>query len=167
MKIQQLHITEFASFKDRSFDLSDGMTLIEGRNESGKSTLAAFIRFMLYGLPKKNAGADAATIRKKALSWEGGVAEGSMVIETRDGRFRIERKGTLRTSGTRESYSESVAVFDMATGENITADPTPGEYFLGVNAAVTVHVVRFRELHGNFKILFKGVWHLIHFCKGG
>ena len=46
MKIQQLHITEFASFKDRSFDLSGGMTLIEGRNESGKSTLAAFIRFM-------------------------------------------------------------------------------------------------------------------------
>ena len=146
MKIQQLHITEFASFKDRSFDLTGGVTVIEGRNESGKSTLAAFIRFMLYGLPEKNAVADAATIRGRALSWEGGVAEGSLVIEARDGRFRIERKGTLRTSGTRETYSETVAVFDMATGEKITADPTPGEYFLGVNAAVYDSTTAIRQM---------------------
>ena len=91
MYILSLFIREFGGIKDRSFDFSRGMNLLTGDNESGKSTLISFIRFMLYGLPKRRAG-EPLSDGDRAFSWENGVADGSMKIE-KDGKiYRIERR---------------------------------------------------------------------------
>ena len=50
MKIVNIHIDEFGSINNRSFNFDDTLTIIRGDNESGKSTLALFIKFALYGL---------------------------------------------------------------------------------------------------------------------
>ena len=52
MKILSLNITEFGGLSDFQLDFSDGLNVIEGANESGKSTLLLFVMYMLYGLPK-------------------------------------------------------------------------------------------------------------------
>ena len=67
MTINKIYIREFGALKDFCAELSDGINLFYGANESGKSTVLAFIRFILFGLPPKR-GEDAARIREKALT---------------------------------------------------------------------------------------------------
>ena len=51
MKLIELRIHGFGKFHDYTLPLSDGLNLIYGRNEAGKSTLHHFLRSMFYGLP--------------------------------------------------------------------------------------------------------------------
>ncbi|MER3125521.1 AAA family ATPase [Bacillus pumilus] len=53
MKIRSLHIAHFGKFSNRTFHFSDdGFQLVYGLNESGKTTLKAFIESMLFGFSK-------------------------------------------------------------------------------------------------------------------
>ncbi|WP_332284675.1 ATP-binding protein [Bacillus safensis] len=53
MKIRSLHIANFGKFSNRTFHFSDdGFQLVYGLNESGKTTLKAFIESMLFGFSK-------------------------------------------------------------------------------------------------------------------
>ena len=49
MILEQVTIRSFGLLRNYTMDFSDGLNIVEGANETGKSTLAAFIRFMLYG----------------------------------------------------------------------------------------------------------------------
>jgi len=52
MKIREMYIDGFGHFHDYTLrDLPPGLTVINGPNEAGKSTLLAFIRRMLFGKP--------------------------------------------------------------------------------------------------------------------
>ncbi len=125
MIIKSIYIKEFGSISDREIVLDDGLNIIEGENESGKSTLLSFIKFMLYGLPKKAAG-EIVTEKERAFSWSGAVAEGSMTVETAQGLFRIER-GAKASSRT-----ETPKIYDAETGEQVYKGENPGELFFGL-----------------------------------
>ena len=44
MQINELLLKNFGKFHDRQIDLEEGINLIHGENESGKSTIHTFIR---------------------------------------------------------------------------------------------------------------------------
>ena len=50
MQINELLLKNFGKFHDRQIDLEEGINLIHGENESGKSTIHTFIRGMLFGI---------------------------------------------------------------------------------------------------------------------
>ena len=52
MRIRELIIKNFGKFRDKSILLEDGINILYGENESGKSTLHAFIRGMLFGMER-------------------------------------------------------------------------------------------------------------------
>jgi hypothetical protein len=131
MRILECTLYEFGAFKEKTFTFGDGLNIIEGGNESGKSTLLAFIRFMFYGVPRKSAS-DVVPERDRILSWDGGIASGRMTVETADGVFRIERTMRHVQSGARDTYPETVKIIDTATGEQIHRGEEPGEVFFGV-----------------------------------
>lgn len=55
MKIRSLHIANFGKFSNQTFHFSDdGFQLVYGLNESGKTTLKAFIESMLFGFSKSH-----------------------------------------------------------------------------------------------------------------
>ena len=57
MQIRNLKINGFGKLKDKEINLSNGINVIYGKNESGKSTLLKYITAMFYGLSKnKNGG---------------------------------------------------------------------------------------------------------------
>lgn len=56
MQIERIHMDSFMGKKDFTLEFSPGVNMIEGGNESGKSTLAEFIKFMLYGALSKGCG---------------------------------------------------------------------------------------------------------------
>ena len=126
MKIIELNISEFGKLKNTKIRLDDGINIISGDNESGKSTVMLFIRFMFYGLPKKS---QKNNYRERSLSFDTHRAAGSMLIE-RDGRqYRIERTATGAGKG-----HDSLKIFDMQSGELVAGEPW--ELFLGVGADV-------------------------------
>lgn len=128
MRIINVNIAEYASIKNREIDFSDGLNIIEGENESGKSTILSFIKFMLYGFPKRSAG-EVLSEKERGLSWSGGSAEGSMTIETDLGRFRIERSAKAKGDG-------GAKIIDLSTGTQVAKGEVPGELFLGVSLRV-------------------------------
>ena len=54
MKIKSLDIINFGKFNNYHLDFDESFNLIYGLNESGKSTIHAFISFMLFGVNKAN-----------------------------------------------------------------------------------------------------------------
>ena len=57
IKIKEVKINGFGKLKDKEINLEDGINVIYGKNEAGKSTLLKFITSMFYGLSKnKNGG---------------------------------------------------------------------------------------------------------------
>ena len=85
MKIKQLHIYGFGKWQDQKWDFNDQqLSVIAGENEAGKSTIRAFILFMLFGLPPQQ--------RKRYLPKRGGQLGGRMIIQGSDGQdYTIER----------------------------------------------------------------------------
>jgi len=144
MYIRKIYIKEFGALSDREFIFSDGINLLEGSNESGKSTILAFIRFMLYGMPRRAAG-ETVSERERGLSWTNGIAEGNMELFSGGKLYRIERKGQLR-GGTRETYTESCNIFDAETGEEIFKGEVPGKLFLGITSEVFTATACIRQL---------------------
>ena len=149
MQIQKLIIDEYGAFKDRTFTLDGGMNVIEGDNESGKSTVLSFIRFMLYGMPRKSAGT--VTERDRGISWSGGVAGGSMEVTVPDKNgelraYRIERHGQLRGAAGHENYAESLKIIDLATGTEVFEGQEPGKALLGISQETFVSTACIRQL---------------------
>lgn len=57
MKINNLKINGFGKLKDKEINLKNGINVIYGKNEAGKSTLLKYITSIFYGLSKnKNGG---------------------------------------------------------------------------------------------------------------
>ena len=52
MIITEIYIKNFGMLSDRHIRFTDDVQIIYGENESGKSTLHAFIRAMLFGMER-------------------------------------------------------------------------------------------------------------------
>jgi len=86
MKLRGWYIDGFGVFRDYEVTgLSDGLTIVAGPNEAGKSTLLAFLRGMLFGFPDG---------RSRALRYpplRGGKHGGRLTLSTARGDYTVER----------------------------------------------------------------------------
>lgn len=97
--ITKLHIKTFGAIKDKTIDLKSGINLFYGANESGKSTVCAFIEAMLYGMNKPKKNELRTDIRKKYLPWDTSRASGSMEFVKDDVKYIIERSFAKTKAG--------------------------------------------------------------------
>ncbi len=110
MKILELNIIEFGALKNKKIEFGDGVNVVFGDNEAGKSTIALFIKFMLYGLARKSArGVE----RERALSLDGSRAAGTMTLELGGVKYFLER-----SSASGGKRSEVVRLTNLSTGES-------------------------------------------------
>ena len=56
MKIKSLKINAFGNLKEKEVELTDHINIVQGKNESGKSTLLKFITNIFYGTSKNKKG---------------------------------------------------------------------------------------------------------------
>lgn len=96
MIIEKLNIKAFGRLRDYELELSPGVNIIEGENESGKSTLCAFIKFIFYGIPAKERAAYA--------SWSDSRADGSLTFSV-DGTATASSGRLSRTASGSPSAS--------------------------------------------------------------
>ncbi len=130
MIIEKIEIESFASYKNAEFEFSDGINLIEGSNESGKSSIADFIKFILYGAGGKGSDSHLSE-RRRVMNFNDSHIAGSMTVRTGERRLRITRNTAV--SGTvRESVRTRITVTDTETGQDLYDGREPGLALLGI-----------------------------------
>lgn len=113
MQLIECYIENFGKFSKYKKSFTAGLNEIFDENGWGKSTLAAFIKVMLYGFDdeKKRTGEKE---RKKYEPWQGGEYGGRLTLRTDEGTFTI-----CRTFGKTEKNDE-FRLLDASTGAEST-----------------------------------------------
>ncbi len=140
MYIKELYIGAFGGLRERRFSFTDGVNLIKGANESGKSTLCAFIKFIFFGLPAR--GKVVMGDRKRYLPFDGSAASGTLTLVQGEEEYIISR--TFTPSG--RGGSDKVEIHRLPTGEAVEADPA--EYFLGMTEGLFTRTAYIPQLSG-------------------
>ena len=133
MIIEKIDIRSFGLIRDMTLEFAPTINVIEGQNEAGKSTIAAFIKYMLFGFDGVESD-EVLSERKKRINWQTGVAEGSMVVRVKDKRYLISRATapTVKQDG-RTAYKEESSIIDMESGAAAFGKMPAGEVFFGVS----------------------------------
>ena len=135
LEITRLELVGFGKFRERTIDLTSGLSLIEGPNEAGKSTIQSFITGMFYGFFQPGTKRRSYTPhRDKYRPWDQGSYRGVLVCKNEERSWRIER--------CFDKDNETVNVYDDQTGDDLTLDfpynpvtrqPQVGEKLLGLS----------------------------------
>ncbi len=129
MNLVSCTIENFGGLSQRAFNFNDGLTVIEQPNGSGKTTLAAFIRCMLYGMPRHHKRDLDKDLRRRYAPWQGGAYGGQLVVHAGGRLYRIER----RFGGTPKE--DTLAVFDQVSGKRTDElGAVPGITLFGLDA---------------------------------
>ena len=88
MKLLRCHVENFGILSDFDLTFTEGLNVLCRENGFGKSTLAAFLKAMFYGLPKTRAKASE---RKRYDPWQGGKYGGFLEFEYRGNQYRVTR----------------------------------------------------------------------------
>ena len=133
MIIERIDIKSFGQLTDTSLDFASTVNVIEGQNEVGKSTIAAFIKYMLYGFNAEEGDSELGE-RAKRLNWDTGIAQGSMNVTVGDKHYLITRSTVPTTDGAqRVTYKEESSIIDLETGAPAFGKLPAGEVFFGVD----------------------------------
>ncbi len=109
MKLLFCEIENFGKFHRAKISFNDGITTIKADNGWGKSTLAAFLKCMFYGM-KDGRTRSFDNERKKYYPWQGGAFGGAVVFSYRDKTYRVERTFGKTPAG------DDTKIYDVKTG---------------------------------------------------
>ena len=90
MKINKIQVNGFGNIVGKNFDFSDGINLIRGNNENGKSTLVYFIKSMLYGINRNKAGENFSEL-ERFNPWQSTDFSGKMEYTIKDKKYSTFR----------------------------------------------------------------------------
>ena len=137
MKIKNISCTQFAGVRDRNVSFTDGINVIYGKNESGKSTLVNLISRTLFQNAKLDRRSDKEFFElyfpgtKKGSSIAGDFADGKITFETENGTYTLSKEWgadarcTLSTpDGVIRNQSKIVDILKEALlyGEGVYSD---------------------------------------------
>lgn len=128
MKILRLHIENFGRLKDLDMEFQERLHIVRGDNGWGKSTLAAFIKAMFYGLPGTTKRSLKENERKRYQPWQGGAFGGSLEFAAGGQTYRVERFfGAKEKEDTYELYDLRTGLISLDYSERL------GEELFGVD----------------------------------
>lgn len=139
MRLIDIHIGAFGALRDVRMTFSEGANCLCRNNGFGKSTLCAFIKAMLYGLPAARGSDAVANERRRALPFTGGCASGSLTFCTGRGVYRVERRFGARPS------EDSFRLTDAFGVDSTDYTARLGEELFGVDAVGFESTVFFSE----------------------
>lgn len=137
--IEKIEIISFGKLKNVYVNASEGINILSAPNESGKSTLASFIKFVFYGFSGSRMQTLSDNEKKLYTPWDSEVSEGNVTIKADGNRYTVHRRCIA-------SGKDTVEVINRATGRPELFGEIPGEAFFGVSEEVFVRTLFFRQL---------------------
>ncbi len=140
MKINSLKVNGFGKLSDKQIKLSDGINLIYGENESGKSSLLKFISSMLYGVSKNKNGKEISDL-DKYKPWDNDEFSGKIEYVLDNGkRFEVYRefkkKNPIIYNSQKEDISKEFRI-DKTNGIDFFTEQTGIDQETFFNTAIT------------------------------
>ena len=124
MKFTEMILNNFGKFTEKKILLSDGINLIYGENESGKTTLHTFLKGMLYGLERGRGRASQNDTFSMYEPWDKSNYYSGVLRFSCGGRnFRLERNF--------DRYSKKAILFCEDDGEELSIAHGDLEMLLG------------------------------------
>lgn len=115
MVIKRLNLKNFGKFHDRVITFEDGMNVIYGENEKGKSTIHTFIQGMLFGIDKPRGKASKEDPYVKYEPWDTpGLYNGSMDLLIEGNVYRLQRNFNR--------FQKSFTITNLETGREISSE---------------------------------------------
>ena len=130
MDFQHIEAT-FGKLEHCSLSFSSGLNIIEAPNESGKSTLLAFLRVMLYGFPPRERGALAD--KNRYAPWSLSPMRGTLSLSCQKGNITLQRD-TARANSPMGRFS-AIYTGGGESVDGLTAADC-GETLLGIPCEV-------------------------------
>lgn len=120
MRLIDLHIEGFGKFHDLDLRFAEGMNILYGHNEAGKSTLHAFLQAMLYGLERRPGIGSAAKLHKKYRPWDAPERFGGTLRLAHEGRiYRIVRDFNADDLSADGATISSLEIWDETAGVRV------------------------------------------------
>lgn len=92
MIIKRFTIKNFGKIHDKTMELSPGINVLYGENESGKTTVHTFLKSMLYGIQRQRGRAAKTDVYNTYEPWENpAVYGGTLWFENGGRNFRLGR----------------------------------------------------------------------------
>ena len=136
MIFKELGLLNFGKFEDKKIELQDGINLIYGVNEGGKSTITNFIDGIFYGFSRDSL---ARKVRdeffEKSRPWTSNLYRGYIILNDGEEDYRISR----------DFDKDEVSILNLNTGEDLSKDernflysriPQPGVIFFELNRKI-------------------------------
>lgn len=124
MKLTEMILKNFGKFTEKKIQLSEGINLIYGENESGKSTVHTFLKGMLFGIERGRGRASANDTFRMYEPWEQpNYYAGILRFSCGERNFRLERNF--------DKYSKKAVLFCEDDGEELSLEHGDLEMLLG------------------------------------
>lgn len=139
MLLNKIHIENFGKLSNFSYDFNAGLNTICKENGFGKTTLATFIKAMLYGMNNRSVKDLSKNERKKYYPWQGGKYGGYIEFEMDNKRYRLER-----FFGKTEK-DDTVTLYNLNNNKEEYFEGELGEAYFGIDADGFMKSIYFTE----------------------
>ena len=136
MIFKELGLLNFGKFEDKKIELQDGINLIYGVNEGGKSTITNFIDGIFYGFSRDSLARKVRDeLFEKSRPWTSNLYRGYIILEDGEEDYRISR----------DFDKDEVSILNLNIGEDLSNDernflysriPQPGVIFFELNRKI-------------------------------
>lgn len=136
MIFKELGLLNFGKFEDKKIELQDGINLIYGVNEGGKSTITNFIDGIFYGFSRDSLARKVRDeLFEKSRPWISNLYRGYIILNDGEEDYRISR----------DFDKDEVSILNLNTGEDLSNDernflysriPQPGVIFFELNRKI-------------------------------
>lgn len=141
--IEKCEIISFGCISNKIITPSKGINLITAPNESGKTTLAHFIKFVFYGFSGQRVSNISDNEKKHYIPWDNPRAAGAVEFSLGTAKYRVEREYL--------AGKDICIVTEKETGKEILKGQVPGECFFGVKEEIFSKTAFFRQLSAQNK----------------
>ena len=129
MLIERIDIESFGLLRNVHVQINNRINVFYGPNESGKSMLAAFIKFMFFGYAGANDPDLGKNEKKLYTPWNTNKVAGSMIVHFKDRKYKIQREYS-------ESAREITRLTDLSTNITLQNEEAPGVFFFKMDEEV-------------------------------
>ncbi|MBK1811385.1 AAA family ATPase [Clostridium sp. YIM B02505] len=147
MIIKKIDIKSFGKLRNKEINFTEGVNIVYGHNESGKSTIQTFIKACFYGMNSKRVKDVRENERLRYLNFNDNKAEGEIHFEYNNDNYIIRR-----TFGSTKK-EDTIQTIDCITGEEIPSlnIDNVGKNIFDVNSAAFENTLFIKQLSAEVK----------------